>query len=134
MGSLAFSSLVGPLAVIPAMVFGVFIIKVSGLTHSSFSAEELKFTLMVSVIGLIYAYPLTMLIGMPLFILLRKFNKDNFITILFISQLPVLLMLAFTKGDYSSPIAISYFSACVSLSCYFLYRISEPLNARKESF
>lgn len=116
------------------MLFGVLIIKASGLAHFSFSTEELKFTLMVSVIGLIYAYPLTMLIGMPLFILLRKFNKDNFITILFISQLPVLLMLAFTKGDYSSPVAISYFSACVSLSCWFLYRISEPLSARKESF
>ena len=106
-GSLAFSCLVGPLAVIPAMLIGVLIIKVSGLTHTPLSVEDLKFTLMVSVIGLIYAYPLTMLIGMPLFILLRKFNKDNFVTILFISQLPVLSMLAFTKGDYSSPIAIS---------------------------
>lgn len=133
-GSLAFACLIGPLIIIPAMPLGILILHAFGVIDTPIGVKELQATLLISSVGLIYAYPLTILFGVPLFMLLRKLQMDNLVTVVICSQLPVILMLLLTKGDFSSPVAISYFSAIVSVSCWFLYRVTMPKERQSKSW
>jgi hypothetical protein len=116
------SFLLGPLAVIPATILYAvafkFIDPVANYDQGSVAPLFIIF-------GLLVAYPVTLIIGLPCSVLLEKFGKFNLINLLLVSALVVSIYALIMGGSFLGYLFMLYFAVWVACGCWFFYRAAQ---------
>lgn len=115
------ASLLGPLAVIPAMVVAVAVMYMFDVSSQEPVSEIFEGTFVMAAFSLFYSYPLVIIYGLPLYLILRRYKKDSLIYILSLSLLPAAALGAsYDTGGFWIFVIFGYFSLSVALSCWML--------------
>ncbi|MDT8403028.1 hypothetical protein [Sulfuriflexus sp.] len=117
---LASAVALGPLAVIPAMLLAVSVLR---LMYPEAQAELLRQYhggLVVSFFGLFFGYAATLLYGLPVYFLLQRPGRYNLFTVILASLLPALLIGLADPVQWPYYLAMAYFSVSVAAACWLI--------------
>ena len=117
---LASAVALGPLAVIPAMLLAVSVLR---LMYPEAQAELLRQYhggLVVSFFGLFLSYVFTLLYGLPIYWLLQKLGRYNLFTVILASLLPALFIGLADPAQWPYYLAMAYFSVFVAAACWLI--------------
>ena len=111
--------LLGPLAVIPATILygGVF-----KFIDPVANYDQGSVTPLFIIFGLLVAYPVTLIIGLPSSVLLEKFGKLNLINLLLVSALVISIYVLMMGGSFLGYLFMLYFAVWVVCGCWLFYR------------
>ncbi|WP_041521885.1 hypothetical protein [Gilvimarinus agarilyticus] len=113
--------LFGPLLLVPAMTLTyVFLALFKGSPTNPM--DVVGVSLFFSIWGLVVAYPAALFLGVPSILLLKRYKKLNYFSVLFAGVAwSVLIALSFGI-DTGSIIFASYCAAVVASGCWLVYR------------
>ena len=115
-----FATLLGPLSVIPATIVYALAFKV---IEPSANNSNFELVPLVVVVALMVAYPVTLLFGLPISLILQKVNRFSLINLLG-AILSLILIYGFVSGAQLTEIVlVVYFSSFVVTGCYYLHRV-----------
>tara|TARA_B100002003_G_C13633537_1_gene323823 strand:+ start:59 stop:445 length:387 start_codon:yes stop_codon:yes gene_type:complete len=115
-----YAILLGPLSVIPATIIYALAFKVIVPSANNSNFELVPF---VIVVALMVAYPVTLLLGLPVSFILQKTNRFSLINLLG-ATLSLILIYGFVSGAQLTEIMLAvYFSTFVVTGCYYLHRV-----------
>jgi hypothetical protein len=116
------AGLLGPLAVYPAIFTAVAIGWLTVPAAASSSLEKYMTALRVGSYGVVIAYGVTWLYGVPLYRLLARYGLNNLFAILIGAMIPSFLLgqVLGEGGIVSDSAFFAYFSAWVSVFCWAL--------------
>lgn len=111
---------IGPLFLIPAVLAGIAILSVlNGQANEIGSA--LAVGVMVALYGLfVFAYPMTLIIGIPSILLLKKFGKYSLLSLVSVSFVGAGIVAVLIEPGLESWLLFCYCSASVSFGCWFV--------------
>ena len=112
--------LFGPLAIIPATIVYSLGYK---LIEPAANEDQSGVMPLFILFGLIVAYPITLLVGLPVSILLQKLSRFNLMNLLLVTLFVVSGYALFVGGSFSGYLFILYFSVSVALASYYFYRV-----------
>ena len=115
--------LLSPLAVIPALILLVFVAFIANVLKSSSlpknTLTEFGAAFIYAFAAPLVSYPATVLYGVPLYLLLRKYGRLNLYTLMLGSIVPAAIY-----GVLSSSLivflSVAYFSVCVAGAFWWL--------------
>jgi hypothetical protein len=115
-----FATLLGPLTVIPATIVYALAFKV---IEPSANNSNFELVPLVVVVAVMVAYPVTLLFGLPISLILQKVNRFSLINLLG-ATLSLILIYGFVSGAQLTEIVlVVYFSSFVVTGCYYLHRV-----------
>jgi len=120
---------IGPLFLVPAIVVGMTLYTL--LSNSSIDINHAIFlTLFISFVGLfLFAYPLTLVVGLPAMYLLNKYNKLSCINFVMTGIIvATAITLAFKNAYIYLWFIFCYCAISVCLGCWFVYRKYEEID------
>jgi len=115
--------LISPLAVFPALLVAVFVafiveaIKISGIPSNALS--EFTAAFIYAAVAPLVSYPITLLYGLPVYLLLKKLNKYNLYSLAALAILPA-VVIGIAEADVFVFLGIAYFSLCIAISFWWL--------------
>ena len=114
--------LLGPLAVFPAALFGSVIIWLTEYMPQYNLNEKLLVSLVFATMGLFFAYPLTLLYGLSLFLILKHYKYERLWIVVIGAMIPVFIMskVSFTSRMSEPLIFYGYFAIWVSIACWLI--------------
>jgi hypothetical protein len=112
--------LMGPLAILPATVLYSLGYK---LLEPAANEDQSGIVPLFILFGLLIAYPMTILVGLPISLLLQKIRRFNLFYLLSASCFVVAGYTLFMSGSFSSFLFTLYYSTSVALACYYFYRL-----------
>ena len=115
-----YACLIGPLSVIPATVIYALAFKIIEPEANTTNFDLVPFLVFVT---LVIAYPITILFGLPISLVLQKTEKFNFLNLMLVTLFSVLLYAFLTDAQSVEIYLIIYYSCFVATGCYFLHRI-----------
>jgi hypothetical protein len=118
---------IGPLAVIPAMLLAISVLRVIYPETQTELLRQYHAGLVLSFFGLFLSYGFTLLYGVPVYWLLNRFGRYNLFTIILASLLPALLLGLANHEQWPYYLAMAYFSVFVAAACWLI-------TGRKVSF
>lgn len=130
LASIAAALLLGPWFVIPALLLAVTFTDVVGMGGLSLDRRSFLAFSGVGFVGLMYAYPITVLFGLPMFLILRKLKLDKLLIILAVSQIPALILYFLGRSSLQGALAVSFFSASVAFGCWLVYYFTRPIKEK----
>jgi hypothetical protein len=112
---------VGPLVMLPAVLLGALVLSLFAGGEDLLSA--LGFGLFVASIGLVvFAYPATLVIGIPAIIILERKNKYGLMPLVLIGLLGAGFITVLSAPSVFVLAAYSYSAISVSLGCWYANR------------
>jgi hypothetical protein len=121
------SALIAPIALYPATFFAWFFLALLDLIDKKESVRSfggatdgLELLFAIPTIGLIFAFPLTIIFGIPIALILQKLNIFKLPIILSLSLVPVTLLAVFISSFHGMSI-FYYFSLAVAFSYWLVY-------------
>jgi len=114
--------LLGPLAVFPAAIIGGAIMWHTGNMQQYDLLDHVLVGLAFATMGLVFAYPLTIFYGLPLFLILRRYKYERLWAIVIGAMIPVIIISNSTYTDrISDPLTFyGYFAIWVSVTCWLI--------------
>ena len=120
------AGLIGPLGLYPAFFIAWFFLAIidayEGRASFESAGDGLLLFLGMASVGLIYAYPLTILFGLPVAALLRKLNWFKLPFILLLSLVPVTILFGLFVPIFYGWLIYGYASLAVAFMCWVAYR------------
>lgn len=111
--------LVGPLAIIPASL----IYRASfAFLDSSLHLLDFEGILIFAFGGLVVAYTITFILGLPIALLLHKYQKLNFVNISLVPVMLSVILAVSIQEEIWDFLFVMYFGLFVSTACWLLYR------------
>ena len=114
--------LLGPLAIIPAAILLSLVFK---LIDPTTNQDQMGAIGLFIAFGLIIAYPATLLLGLPLSIVLEKFEQLNLLNLLLIVVLLVGCYVLYIGHSFLEFLFILYFSFSVTVCSWYFHRVFE---------
>ena len=111
----------GPLAILPATLLYALAFKIFAPESNQNQVDVISVFILV---GLIVAYPLTLIIGVPLTITLEKLNKLNLSNILLATVGLVSFYAVVQGGSFLGYLFILYFAVWVAICSWYFYKIA----------
>lgn len=93
------------------------------LYEPSANADNLEIVPLFIVIGLLVAYPVTLILGLPISLILQKYDKFKLQYLSLIVLVGTVLSILISGGGIPDFIFVVYFSLSVSTFCWYLYRV-----------
>lgn len=115
-----FACLLGPLAVIPATLLYIL---VPAIFFEQSLDGQFGFFLFFMFMGLCIAYPITLAFGLPISLLLQRFNRFNLYYLLIVVLASVGVFTVFTGNTVGAFMFTAYYSVAVALASYFSYQL-----------
>lgn len=112
--------IVGPLAVFPAMLIGESLLWISVPASPPDLIEQSYGAGIIAALGLVYAYPLTVVYGVPVFLILRWYQLDHLWMVVGIAMAPVAVIWAGYGYNVEVLLFAGYFAAWVSGACWLV--------------
>lgn len=131
--SIFLALLLGPWFVIPALLILVIFTDVTGMNDLALDHRSFLAFSGIAFIGLMYAYPITVLFGLPVFLILRKFKLDKLPILLSVSLLPALLAYLAGESSLSGALSVALFSVFTAFGCWLIYYYTHPLSTEARS-
>ena len=115
------ASLIGPLAVIPAAVILVMAQEAVSYPVSRIPLfDALQASLLIGLLGLVYAYVFTILYGLPVDLLLRAFGWTGVVPVSLAAIAPGLIYGWWAGIGIVQVFVFGWFALPVALSCHYL--------------
>ena len=112
--------LIGPLAIIPATVVYALAFKV---IEPAANVDNFELVPFMALFGLLFAYPVTLLVGLPISLVLQRMHTFNFATLSVIVVLLAALYSFINSIQLLEFAFIIYFSIWVSSTCWYLHKV-----------
>jgi hypothetical protein len=112
--------LLGPLAIVPASALYALGYK---LLEPTANEDQSGIVPMFILFGLLVAYPMTILVGLPISLLLQRICRFNLFYLLSASFFVVAGYTLFVSGSFSGFLFILYYSTSVAWASYYFYRL-----------
>jgi len=114
--------LLGPLASLPAGITGtilmVYFSEVKQIADLHYLIET---SITIGMAGAYYAYPFTLLYGLPVFLILRQYNYERLWLVVFLSVIPVYLLSGGSIGGRPNPLLVTMsFAIWISVTCWLI--------------
>lgn len=119
-----FAVAVGPLALVPAIVLATMINVLSQGIDSDWQGAILS-ALFVSVVGLLIAYPLVILLGIPAVLVLLHYKKLGFLPLAILGLFGALPVTLWFSPSWQSFLMFGYCSTAVVLGCWCAYKYAK---------
>ena len=110
----------GPLAIIPAALI-LNLITYLMFSESNQSTGWLLF-FSLSVIGLVISYLTTICIGLPIILVLQKFNAFNWMTIVAAALIIVGIFCIYTSAQFIIFLYLGFFGSAVAIACWGIHQ------------
>ena len=116
------SVLLGPLAVFPAAIFGIVILSLTGYMPEHDLIDKVLVSIVFAIMGLFFAYPLTLLYGLPLFLILKHYKYERLWVVVISTMIPVAIISdERVLGRIAEPLLFyGYFAIWVSVICWLI--------------
>lgn len=111
--------IVGPLAMVPMVWLAVFI---SALATDEPASQGAALGLFMALVGLVFAYPATLLIGIPAFIVLERLNKLNLLNLSLVGGISAVLFAQLLPASIVTVSLFIYSALSVSSGCWLVNR------------
>ncbi|MEJ2345794.1 MAG: hypothetical protein P8090_10360 [Gammaproteobacteria bacterium] len=112
--------LLGPLAVFPAMLIGESLLWIGAPAVPTDLVGQYHGAVLVAAVGLAYAYPLTLVYGVPAFLILRRHRLDRLWIVIGAGMVPVAALWALNTYPVELFGVYAYFATWVSAACWII--------------
>ena len=120
------AGLIGPLGLYPAFFVAWIVLALldtcEGRASFESASDGLLLFLGMATVGLIYAYPLTIVFGLPAAALLRKVKLFNLPVVLLVSLIPVSILFGVFVPTFHGWLIYGYASLSVALLCWLTFK------------
>lgn len=117
-----FSITLGPLLLVPALGMVGSVISIMNLSNFSDFTGMTALYLMYGAIGLMFAYPGTIIFGLPSMLALRAYNKFNLPMLIAVSLIPATIIFGLVMPTLGGWLFYGYSSAAVAVGCWYAFK------------
>lgn len=114
---LLYATLIAPLAIIPAMLMIVTLQLFVQIPKDIAAIYGGAF--MIAIVGLTYSYGFTLLYGLPVYLILRRYGRHTFTHLLTASLIPALILFALLQA-WPFFVAMVWFSGITGIAFWYL--------------
>ena len=114
-----YACLLGPLSVIPATILYTLAFK---FIAPEANADNFELLPLVVIVALMVAYPITLVFGLPISIILQKLNRFNLFNLIIVTNSCLLIYGYITNAQVTEMVLVIYYGLFVSSSCWYLYK------------
>ncbi|MCK4743566.1 MAG: hypothetical protein KAT25_07080 [Sulfuriflexus sp.] len=114
--------LVGPLSTVPAMLIAITVFVVVTRESQTDIFDMYRLGLLIAMYGIVISYIFTIVYGLPAYLVLIEFNKNNVYATALVSIIPTIVVAAlnYNFGSWTFYLLMAYFSVSVSLAFWYI--------------